>query len=160
MTSETHLTDIAHTIQLAVAPVFLLSAIGTILLVLSNRLARIVDRARLLEGRPMTQPQLRARAVEELALLSVRARLVHIALTTGTSAALLVCLLIAVAFIGDLFSVELGVVLAVLFVLAMAAIVVTLVFFLREIFSAIRTLKFGLPPEIVAEVEAATSRHS
>jgi hypothetical protein len=148
MNAETKLTDITHTIQLAVAPVFLLSAIGTILAVLSNRLARIVDRARLLEGRPMSEPQLRARAVEELKLLSARARLVHVALTTCTTAALLVCLLIAVAFIGDLFHMDLGVLMAVLFVLAMAAIVVTLVFFLREIFLAVRTLKFGLPPEV------------
>lgn len=148
MTPPTPLTDITHTIQLAVAPVFLLSAIGTILAVLSNRLARIVDRARLLEGRPMAQPELRAQTVEELRMLSSRARLVHISLTTGTSAALLVCLLIAVAFIGDLLNLKLGVLMAVLFVLAMAGIVVTLVFFLREIFLAIRTMKFGLPPEL------------
>jgi hypothetical protein len=96
----------------------------------------------------MAEPELRARAVEELKLLSARARLVHIALTTGTIAALLVCLLIAVAFIGDLFHMNLGVLMAVLFVLAMAAIVVTLVFFLREIFLAVRTLNFGLPQEV------------
>jgi MFS family permease len=155
MSAETHLTDITHTIQLAVAPVFLLSAIGTILAVLSNRLARIVDRARLLEGRPMEEPELRARAVEELKLLSARARLVHIALTTGTVAALLVCLLIAVAFIGDLFHMDLGVLMAVLFVLGMAAIVVTLVSFLREIFLAIRTLTFGLPPEVKPQAKAS-----
>jgi hypothetical protein len=50
MQTASGLNDIAHGIQLAVAPVFLLSGVGVILTVLTNRLARIVDRARSLEG--------------------------------------------------------------------------------------------------------------
>lgn len=46
--------DIAHVIQLSVAPVFLLAGIGSILGVMANRLARVVDRARILEGRMAT----------------------------------------------------------------------------------------------------------
>ncbi len=38
--------DVAHSIQLAVAPVFLLSAVGVVLTVLTNRMTRIIDRAR------------------------------------------------------------------------------------------------------------------
>jgi hypothetical protein len=74
-------------------------------------------------------------------------RLIHWALTLGTSAALLVCLLIAVAFLGYLFSVRAGTAMASLFVAAMAAYVAALVCFLREIFAAIATLRFGLPEE-------------
>ena len=48
---ETHINGIAQVIQLAIAPVFLLTAVGTIIGVLSNRLARIVDRTRVLEDR-------------------------------------------------------------------------------------------------------------
>lgn len=52
MPPESGLTEIAHVIQLAVAPVFLLTGVAGILSVLTNRLARIIDRARVLEGIP------------------------------------------------------------------------------------------------------------
>jgi hypothetical protein len=42
-------TDIAQVIRLASAPVFLLTVVGTIIGVLSNRPARIVDRTRVFE---------------------------------------------------------------------------------------------------------------
>ncbi len=145
MSPETQLEGITRTIQLAVAPVFLLSSIGMILSVLANRLGRIVDRARLLEkqydpAHPSPRDLLR-----ELAPLSRRARLIHAALTCGTGAALLVCLLIAIAFLGYLLGAKLGTTVAVLFILAMAALVLSLLFFLQEVFIAIRTLEFGLP---------------
>ena len=72
------ITDIAHSIQLAVAPVFLLSGVGVTLTVLTNRLARIIDRARSLEGSLPTAAEAVAGSIhEELRVLSRRARLVH-----------------------------------------------------------------------------------
>jgi hypothetical protein len=137
------LEGITHTIQLAVAPVFLLSAIGMVLSVLANRLGRIVDRARRVEE-GLGQADDRT-LLKELRPLSQRAHLIHVSLTCGTVAALLVCLLIAVAFIGYLLNVNFGVFVAVLFILAMAALVMSLLFFLREVFIAIATLEFQLP---------------
>jgi hypothetical protein len=146
--SDVFLQDITHTIQLAVAPVFLLTALGTTLSVFTTRLARIVDRARRVEARLRDEegPR-RAGSLRELRMLEDRVRLIHWALTLGTSAALLVCLLIAVAFLGYLFSVRAGTAMASLFVAAMAAYVAALVCFLREIFAAIATMRFGLPEE-------------
>jgi hypothetical protein len=147
--TESLLQDITHTIQLAVAPVFLLTALGTTLSVLITRLARIVDRARRVEARlPEEQGPVRDATVEELRTLEARARLIHWALTLATSAALLVCLLIAVAFLGYLFAARAATVMAILFVAAMAAYVGALVCFLREVFAAIATMRFALPPEI------------
>jgi cation transporter-like permease len=74
-------------------------------------------------------------------------RLIHWAVTLATSAALLVCLLIAVAFLGYLFTARAGTIMAVLFVAAMAAYVGALVCFLREVFAAIATMRFVLQPE-------------
>jgi hypothetical protein len=149
MPAETHLQDITHTIQLAVAPVFLLTALGTTLGVLTTRLGRVVDRARRLEGRLEGEVgELRPALVDELRRLAYRARLIHWALTAGTSAAIMVCLLIAVAFIGYLFGADFGVAVAILFILAVSAFVLALLFFLREIFLAIATLRFGLPAEV------------
>jgi len=144
MPSEAHLQDITHTIQLAVAPVFLLTALGTTLSVLTTRLGRIVDRARRVEAR-LESDEVATHAASDLELgeLAVRARLIHWALTAGTSAAVLVCLLIAVAFLGYLFEVNLGAGVAVIFVLAMGAYTTALLCFLREVFLAIRSLRFG-----------------
>jgi len=147
--TDSFLQDITHTIQLAVAPVFLLTALGTTLSVFTTRLARIVDRARRVEARlPGEEGAARDATVRELRMLEARARLIHWALTLGTSAALLVCLLIAVAFVGYLFGARAATVMAVLFVAAMAAYVGALVCFLREIFAAIATMRFALPPEV------------
>jgi len=148
MTPETQLEGITHTIQLAVAPVFLLSSIGMMLSVLANRLGRIVDRARHLEERFDPAETGAGEVLAELAPLSRRAHLIHAALTCGTGSALLVCLLIAMAFLGYLLNVRLGGVVAVLFILAMAALVLSLLFFLQEVFIAIRTLEFGLPAQL------------
>src|SRR5512133_2480780 len=143
------LQDITHTIQLAVAPVFLLTALGTTLSVLVTRLARIVDRARRVETRLREETGVvRAETVQELGSLEGRARLIHWALTFGTSAALLVCLLIAVAFVGYLVGARVGTVMAVLFIAAMAAYVGALLCLLREVGIAVRKLRFGMPAEL------------
>ncbi|HSD20711.1 MAG TPA: DUF2721 domain-containing protein [Anaeromyxobacter sp.] len=140
-----HITDIAHVIQLAVAPVFLLTAIGTILSVLSGRLARIVDRVRGLIDRASKLPRTERRWIErEVETLLRRRQLVNLAITSGTSAALLVCFLIASAFVGYLIGVDFSIFLAVLFIAAMAAFVSALVLFLREILIAVATLRFEL----------------
>ncbi len=142
------LQDISHTIQVAIAPVFLLTALGTTLGVLTTRLSRIVDRARRVEARLRDEaPPQRDRSVRELRMIAGRVRLIHWAITAGTTAALLVCLLIAVAFVGYLVGAHVGRVMALLFVAAMAAYVAALFFFLREIFIAIATMKFQLPAE-------------
>jgi len=129
--------DISHVIQLAIAPVFLLSSLGTILGVLTTRLGRIVDRTRvLMERREKGSPERRPRLEEELEMLMRRRRLVNLAIGAGTVAALLVCLLIAVAFLGSLVEVPTGAALAALFVLAMVAYIGALVLFFREVLLA------------------------
>lgn len=142
--ADNGLSDITHTIQLAVAPVFLLSALGTTLSVLTNRLSRIIDRARLLESKIDTLPEVeQRRARTELATLSRRARLIHRALTAGVGAALSVCLLITLAFVGYLTQTNLGAGVAVLFILAMGLFVFSLLSFMREAVLSLDSLRFG-----------------
>ena len=150
------LEDITHTIQLAVAPVFLLTAIGTALSVFTTRLGRVVDRARSVEAQleGHTQAGDRTLLITELKHLDRRARLIHLALTMGTVAALMVCVLIAMAFVGYLLSVNLGVPVALTFIMAVLAFVSALVFFLREVFLAIAMLRFRYPPEVAEAVAA------
>src|SRR5579885_3501791 len=93
------LHNVTELIHLAVAPIFLLSAIATSLLVFSNRLARIVDRGRALEAQPATDVQ---RRKEELEVLERRAHLIYRALSLGVLAALGVCVLMTLVFLGSL----------------------------------------------------------
>lgn len=139
--SDQTITDISHVIQLSVAPVFLLTSIGTILGVLSTRLARIVDRARALTERPGAPLGGRTEAVQaEMRILGRRRRLVNLALSSGTTAALLVCVSIATVFLGAVVKASVAVAVASMFILAMAAFVAALVFFLREVLLAARSL--------------------
>lgn len=134
MQTLSDITDVAHVIQLAVAPVFLLTGIGAILSVLINRLGRVVDRFRALEKLPAELADAgRAAASVEMNRLSRRARMVHWAIGFCTSSALLVCMVIATMFIGSVTGVQTPFVIATLFIGAMLALVVGLLCFLREI---------------------------
>jgi MFS family permease len=144
----TQLEDITRTIQLAVAPVFLLSAIGTMLSVLSTRLGRIVDRARRLEARDADDVEPREERVVELKQLERRAKMIYYALTLGVSAAGTVCFLIGAAFIGYLMNTNLSLLVAILFIVAVSLFMAALMFFLREVFGAVAQLRFALPAEV------------
>jgi hypothetical protein len=138
------ITDIAHGVQLAVAPVFLLSGVGVILTVLTNRLARIVDRGRSLEATlPVTTEDALGKVQAELRTLSQRAHLIHRAITLSTSCALLVCLVIVALFVGVALGRDLSMLIVVLFIAALCAFIGGLVSFLLEIRAATSSLHFG-----------------
>lgn len=133
---DSHLTDISRVIQLAVAPVFLLTAIATLISAMNTRLGRIVDRRRVVQARGgAVDPD----AVIELEQLARRSRLVYFAIFCAVLAALLVCLVVAGAFLGALLSVDIARTVAALFIAAMLAMIAGLGLFLREIFVAVRT---------------------
>ena len=135
---------IAHVIQLAVAPVFLLSGIGAMLAVMTSRLSRIIDRARVLEDRlEKASPQQTAALEADLQTLTHRARLIGPAITLCTATALLVCMVIAILFLSAFFHFDASVSVALLFVAAMLAFSIGLVWFLREIFVATSNLRIG-----------------
>ncbi|HTN26693.1 MAG TPA: DUF2721 domain-containing protein [Burkholderiales bacterium] len=134
------LTDIGHVIQLAIAPVFLLTAIATILNVLAGRLGRAVDRRRVLAAALLKLDGEIARlARQELEYEMRRIKLIYIAITMAVFAALLVAALISLAFIDPFVQLEFTKLIALLFVLAMLALVASLAILLREIFYAVNS---------------------
>jgi MFS family permease len=163
MAPERHIVDITRVIQLAIAPVFLLTALGTIVGVLSNRLARIVDRTRTLEDRlgHMPLPDLKS-AYHELALLGRRMRLAYLAIALSVVCALFVGLLIAIAFIDAFLLVDLSKFIALLFIAAMVALISSLIVFLREIFLAVTSARnaIHLKEKIKARLESASRARS
>jgi uncharacterized protein DUF2721 len=142
--TETATVTVAHAIQSSVAPVFLLSGIGAMLAVMTNRLARIVDRARGFEARlgSATQHET-ARLHSDLATLSRRATLINRAITLCTITALLVCAVVITLFVGVFLRFETSPLVALFFVGGMSSFFAGLLFFLREIFLATRNLRIG-----------------
>jgi hypothetical protein len=135
---------IAHVIQLAVAPVFLLTGIGAILAVMTNRLGRIIDRARFLEEKlSQSTPEVAVVCRADLAILSRRARLIYTAITLCTTTALLICTVIAVIFLSASAHFNATRPVTVLFVAAMATFFLGLVWFLREIYLGTVSLRIG-----------------
>lgn len=138
-------TGISHVIQLAVAPVFLLTGVGSILGVMAARLARIVDRARALELKHASAetPEKRADLEQRIANLSRRARVISHAIALCVVTAVLVCSVIIVLFCGEFLAFEATVPAALLFIAALLSFLLALIWLLREIFFATKTLKFG-----------------
>jgi hypothetical protein len=134
---DSHVFDITRAIQLAVAPVFLLTAIGTLINALMGRLGRAVDRRRKLEELLNAfEGETRSSMERELAALAKRIKLVLWAMAFAVFSALLVCLLIGTAFLGAFVALDLSRPVAALFVLAIGALTVCLLAFLREVFLA------------------------
>lgn len=145
MLAESTVTSIAHLIQLSVAPVFLLTGVGSILGVLAGRVGRIVDRARKLENElPHTPAPRHAEIHVELRRLSTRAHLTYWAISLCTVCALLVCSMIGLLFIGDFVATSMADIVALLFITAMLSLIGGLLCFLREVYLAIRYLRLEL----------------
>lgn len=139
-----HVASIAQVIQLAVAPVFLLAGIGATLNVLAARIGRIIDRARGMEEQlsgaaPEVAQDLQAR----LRVLSKRASLINRAIGLCVLCGLLVSLVVAALFISSSLKIDLATPIAVAFVVALLSLAAALVYFLREVFMATKSLTFG-----------------
>jgi hypothetical protein len=140
------MVGVAHVIQLAIAPVFLLSGIGALLGVMTGRLSRIIDRARRLEAllAEAAPDAADAAVTQELQVLGKRAHLVSRAIALCTTAALLIATVVIVLFVGAFFRRDLSPLIGVMFVAAMVSLCFGLMMFLREISHAMRTLRIGV----------------
>ena len=135
---------VTHGIQLAVAPVFLLTAVSGMIGAVAGRLARIIDRARLVEDRARVssdQDFLR-RAADELAELRLRGRLVNGSIALLTGCAFLIGLTIIVLFLGETTDAQVGRYAVTSFLLGVVSFLLALLCFLIETFIATRLLNF------------------
>ncbi len=144
MTSQP--VDIAHLIQVALTPIFLISAIGVTLNVLTSRLARIVDRARSMEDRLLTgshggdSHDLDGK----LRVLARRSRWINAAITLIILSALCIALVVVLLFVNAFLRWELGGIIAGMFILSMLTLAAALLAFLIEVRIATTTLRIGL----------------
>ena len=139
------LGDLARVIQAAVVPVVLISGVGLLLLTMTNRLGRIVDRARaLVRELPDAEDIGRLRIQAQLQILLRRARLVRLAVTLGSMSVLLVGALVAVLFVAAVMRTDLVAVAAMIFALCMVALIASMLAFLREIHLSLHALELEI----------------
>ncbi|MFV0625126.1 DUF2721 domain-containing protein [Sphingomonas sp. ac-8] len=136
------LSTVAETIQVAIAPVFLLAGLGAILNVMVGRLARIVDRSRQLEALHLRAigPE-RERHIHELRLIDGRIRTINNAVYLVVMAAIAICLVVAMLFVAELANLQIGQVIAVAFIVSMLLLTGGLICFLIEIHMSVRAIR-------------------
>jgi len=135
---------VSHLIQLSVAPVFLFAGVGTILAVFSGRLTRIIDKAEKLaiEIANIAEGEEDSEGLRgQHDYLQSRARNLNRAIFFCTSTGVLVALVIMIMFLSAFFAFDGSIVIAMLFITAMACFIIALLLFLREIFMATTYLK-------------------
>jgi hypothetical protein len=139
------LHDLVPSLQIAIGPVILVSGVGLLLLSMTNRLGRVIDRSRALsmELRSGAAAE-RDRVLSQLEILTIRARLVRQAITLAIVSLLSVAVLIITLFVAAVFALEVGVLVVALFVCCMGALIGALIAFLRDINLSLAALKLEL----------------
>ncbi len=139
---------IAQTIQLALAPVFVLVAIGNIMNILTTRLGRIVDRSRHLRTLyAATQDAQHDEVVVEIRTVDRRIQLIGRALLVLVMSGLGIGVTVGMVFVGEILGIELRTLTATTFFLAISLLMLALVFLLMETRIVARSLR--LPPELL-----------
>jgi drug/metabolite transporter (DMT)-like permease len=142
---DTSATDLAQIIQVVVAPVFMLTGIAGFLNVMSGRLGRIVDRARVMERRIslLKNPNILELSQHELKNLWRRVKLINRAIGLCVASALFVCGVVVCLFVGDLWLLNFRNAVIALFTISLILLIFALLTFLKEVQLATRTLQMG-----------------
>ena len=139
---------VARGIQLAVAPVFMLTAVASLIGALATRLSRIIDRMRSLDERLDARTIVnRGAALTEIARLKVRGRVVNVAVALLTMSALLIGATVMALFVGETSTTHTERMVPWSFLGGVVCFVLALLCFLAETLLATHTLRFGEPPQ-------------
>jgi CBS domain containing-hemolysin-like protein len=138
--------NVAHIIQLALGPVFLLSGVGITLSMLTQRLSRIVDRARTLEDRrESTANESKLKQIDrDLRVIMRRSRYINSAIALSTTSALLTALVVTLLFASAFTPMSVGGVIAGMFVFSLLCLSTAFLMFLIEVRIATNTLRIGV----------------
>ena len=146
------LTDLIPTLQLAIGPAILISGVGLILLSMTNRFGRVIDRSRQLahDIRETSEAE-RAKVTAEVRVLWLRARIIRAGIALAVLSALLAALLIISLFVGALLKMGASVP-ASLFVMCMVSLICALLMFFWDIDLSLKALSLEMPAEERAEL--------
>jgi hypothetical protein len=129
-------------LQIAIGPVILISGVGLLLLSMTNRLGRAIDRSRILaiDIRNANEGD-RERFLAQLHIILARARLIRLAILFATLSVLLAAFLIIILFVTALFRLEDAWLISALFMSCMVSLIVSLAIFLQDINLSLSALK-------------------
>jgi hypothetical protein len=145
--------ELIPVLQTAIGPVILISGVGLLLLTMTNRLGRAIDRARILAAGLPTAGDASRRVIErQLRILWSRARLIRVAIILVSMSALAAAILIIVIFLTALWQLEIAWLISALFVVCMACLIASLVLFIHDINQSLAALKLELEMEGLADV--------
>src|SRR6266849_5449871 len=132
-------------LQTAIGPTILISGVGLLLLTMTNRLARTIDRARI-TARELSgaNEDDRQRGLEQLRILWRRARLIRLSIALASTSALFAAILIIVLFVTVVLQIDTAWLICSLFVLCLACLIASLVVFIHDINQALVALKYEL----------------
>ena len=135
-------------LQTAIGPTILISGVGLLLLTMTNRLARVIDRARITARElPLTRDRDRANSVEQIRILWRRAHLIRLAIALASTSALFAAILIIVLFVTALLQIETAWLICALFIICLACLIASLMVFIHDINRGLTALKLELPEE-------------
>jgi hypothetical protein len=148
----TSLEKIIPMLQVAIGPVILISGIGLLLLTMTNRLGRAIDRARLLKAELSKRTdEEHAQVLAQVAILFRRARMIRLSITLAALSALLASALIITLFVTALLQWEAGLPASLIFIACMGSLFASLVAFIRDINLSLHALKLelkGIKPDL------------
>ncbi len=135
-------SELIPILQSAIGPVILISGVGLLLLSMTNRFGRVVDRARILAGAVASAEDAQRRAFRaQLAVMETRAKVIRRAIMLAAVSVLMAALLIITIFIAALFHLNLGALAALIFIVCLVALIASLLEFLHDLNMSLRALK-------------------
>jgi Protein of unknown function (DUF2721) len=143
--SVTTIHEIVPVLQVATGPVILISGIGLLLLTMTNRLGRTIDRARQL-GRDLAESsgEKRHQTLTQITIIYRRAKVIRWSIALAGFSVLLVSALIIILFVAALLDLEAGMFVILVFIASMASLFGSLVAFLYDINLALHALHLEL----------------
>lgn len=143
--TTTPLNEIVPVLQVAIGPVILISGVGLLLLTMTNRLGRAIDRARQLKGElpERTEPD-RQQVLAQVAIIYRRARLIRLSITLATLSALLASALIIALFVTAWLHSEQAILVGIIFIACVASLLLSLIVFICDINLSLHALKLEL----------------
>ena len=143
--ATTSLNQIIPVLQVAIGPVILISGVGLLLLTMTNRLGRAIDRARqLIRELDERTAQDRDHVLAQVAIIYHRARVIRLTIVLASLSVLLAAVLIIVLFLTALFQWEVGVLISLIFIACLASLIASLVAFIYDIHLSLVALKLEL----------------
>jgi hypothetical protein len=139
------LTELIPILQSAIGPVILISGVGLLILSMTNRFGRVVDRARILSGAITSAEDSQRHALRaQLTVMEKRAEVTRRAIMLAAVSVLMAALLIITIFISALFHLDLGGLVALIFIVCLAALIASLLEFLHDLNMSLRAVKMEI----------------